>query len=225
MPDWVTWLLLALIIVAWILIIVLFIIKPNKSSTVGPAGPQGAVGSRGPQGESIVGPQGDFGPLGPTGPRGAQGAQGPPPAGIVSEIPVDVTFDVVQSADACTFAAGQFTASFRGTQRIIGNMCTLSFSTVSVVLTNPNNFNFFFRIRLPSGITIADANSLISLTGFCNTNRFPGTGNFYVPLSSIEFLSTTQLRLRFVSVAGDVWTGDGGQPFVTNFFSFSFLVA
>ena len=218
--PWVVWLILALLILAIIAIIVLFIIKPNKKSTgnTGPQGFQGVDGRQGP-GQGATGAQGSIGPLGPAGDRGFQGAQGAGQATSATAATV-----VITPRNSIQLSGNVPSQNITGSQMIIGKICTFSFSEIDVFYANGGNDQFTFRITLPTGLTLATTDPVLSFSGSVNTHRDSRVNSAPCLLDNVTFSPTT-LDFIYVTMAGTLWDGTGGFPRLTAEFTVSVQLA
>lgn len=250
-PGMIAFIVIVSILIAGLIaaVIVLFLIKPNKTDngaqgTQGRKGPQGFQGkgsqglvgpigpqnARGPQGffgsQGLMGPQGSTqGATGPQGTPGTNGPQGVPGTSGSSNAIANrrvFTFTAVPEEDAVYFAGGSLTAAFNGAYTKIDNLVTMAFENVECVIVNPANPNFFFRITLPFLL-----NNTAAYSGFVFTNNSPGTDAVPIILQDITVLSGYEtIRLRFLKTNGTpIWSGVGSNPLVRCFFTVTYLAA
>ena len=194
--PWIVWLLLAIVILVVIAVIVLFVTKAWKSSqSNNNPGPQGAQGIHGQQGH-----QGSVGSQGVSGGTGV----------LLTQVPVTL---LLKSFANINFPNNQGTMNTTGVLTVIGNMLTLDFSQVPVVVVNGLTSDFIFDVVLPSGFDFADVNPLKVFVGICETDRQINVNStpIYLRLASLVS-SNAAIRLTCQCQEGLIWSGAGTQP-------------
>ena len=210
--PWVVWLILAIVIAVVIAVIVLFVTKGGKTKpTPGPIGPQGLSGNRGSDGVQ--------------GALGHQGISGGPGI-LLSQLPVTLSFETVANMK---FPNDEIKRNCAGVLTAIGNMLTLEFSQIPIVMTTPLTSEFAFLVNLPSGFQLSTTNPIQLFSGVCLTNRQNGVNSTPIYLSLITIVSgNAGLRLFYQSQDGLIWNGDGGTtstPLLLCDFSITLLLA
>ena len=205
------WVTFAFVVVLIAAVVALFIIKPNKNSSVnkGPQGSQGDIGRQGP-GQGAIGPQGSSGPLGPAGDRGFQG---PSNTGVF--VAVDVITQTFTRGQSMTFKGNAATANFRGIQTTIGKLVTFEFSNIEIVIIGISSSDFLFSMNLPSGMVLDPSVPVSVFSGTCGANRQSKVDAAALYLSGVTLQGSTSLLFHYVlqSYNGGIWPGGGGTDF------------